>query len=448
VSRTDRFSELFALGDVDPSRIAPLMRFGGFDDFDVYLVETASGASPDDFAAAISDPDADRASQATVRLLSRMPSGAGLAGLIQDMRRASGLSALKVADEASDTRQVIRPLVAGGRVPDKGSMVRMGIPAGYASMVEYVHTFCLRELRALASETDGAVVSAMIDRICEDTGLDRRAVAGMAEDVAPEKRPEPPESVDKGLSFKKYRVSEAFVKRYSGASSDVTVPRTVDIGGRTCEVVGIGSGAFNGNGSIRRVSIPDSVREIGRYAFFRCGSLERVDLPAGLKAIGEGAFCKCGRLSPPSFPRGLETIGQQAFLGCESFDRVLVPKEAVLGPHAFPDGTAVVRRRSDVASPDLQGLLGAAGRYLGGGRVLEVLQHILDHPYVLGVRGFAEHQEPDLAPVVEGPQGVHGLVGLLSRLAASGSSGGACGGTALEHVLLDVGGHLGEGLPA
>ncbi len=408
-------------------------------------METAFDASPDDFRAAISDADSKTASDAAVRLLTMAPSGGGLIGLIQDMRAASGLPALSVQEDAQDTRLALRTLVKNGKAPDRDGMVLAGMPAAYASMVEYMSTFCPRELSVLMSDAEDAALQAMIARICDDTGLDKSAVSMLAKDLRPEQGPKTPEPIDPGLSFKKGRGREAIVRGYSGSSEEVRIPESVEIGGTKCAVTGIGSGAFNGNPRLRRIVIPDTVREIGRYAFFRCGALESVGLPDGLRSIGEGAFCKCCRLSAPSFPRTLESIGPQAFLGC-GFDRVAVPKEASLGAHAFPDGALVARIRSDVAPSDLQRLLGAARGYPSRRRVLEIVHHVLYHRDLLAVGGLAHHQKLDLAPVVESPEGVHGLVDALGR--RSRRLRRPCGRTARLHVFRNLRGNLGERLPA
>ena len=75
--------------------------------------------------------------------------------------------------------------------------------------------------------------------------------------------------------YRAWNADEVYVTKYTGASTEVTVP--AELGGYP--VVEVHSNAFQGNETITKVVLPESVREIGRYAFYGCWALAEIDLP-------------------------------------------------------------------------------------------------------------------------------------------------------------------------
>lgn len=49
--------------------------------------------------------------------------------------------------------------------------------------------------------------------------------------------------------------------------------------------------------AVRTVSLPKTIRRIGRYAFYNCYALERLALSSGVRDIGAGAFTGCKNLT-------------------------------------------------------------------------------------------------------------------------------------------------------
>ena len=102
----------------------------------------------------------------------------------------------------------------------------------------------------------------------------------------------------------------------SGAFTQCISLREIEFPERT---VKIGIAAFDiGYGytsSLKKVKIPASVTEIGKYAFQGCGTLETVEFAIGskLKTIGDSAFVNSWNLKNINLPEGLVTIGSQAF---------------------------------------------------------------------------------------------------------------------------------------
>lgn len=67
---------------------------------------------------------------------------------------------------------------------------------------------------------------------------------------------------------------------------------------------------------VEEVSIPETVKTIGRHAFQDCLHLKRVVIPEGMVSIGEGAFSGCKKLEEVYLPLSLRRISVDAFEGC------------------------------------------------------------------------------------------------------------------------------------
>ena len=83
-------------------------------------------------------------------------------------------------------------------------------------------------------------------------------------------------------------------------------------------------GTFSGFRRLVRITVPDSVRSIGKWAFRSCEELERIILPEGIGGIGDETFLGCDRLSGLSIPSGVTSIGKKAFSFCKSLTEIFV----------------------------------------------------------------------------------------------------------------------------
>ena len=70
--------------------------------------------------------------------------------------------------------------------------------------------------------------------------------------------------------------------------TDVSVPSSISVDGKTLRVIHIRERAFAHCNNIKSVVISEGVETIGAYAFSNMGSLMRLELPNSLKNIGEG----------------------------------------------------------------------------------------------------------------------------------------------------------------
>ena len=104
------------------------------------------------------------------------------------------------------------------------------------------------------------------------------------------------------------QTGHAYVKSYFGTAERVEIPNVVyvDANGRqvadeasaakTYQVVGVSSGGFARNKTMKSVVFPASIQTIDSEAFYGCESLEQVTIPETVTSIGESAFAWCPKL--------------------------------------------------------------------------------------------------------------------------------------------------------
>ncbi len=113
---------------------------------------------------------------------------------------------------------------------------------------------------------------------------------------------------------------------YTGLNPvEVTVPGT--LGGFTVtEMGGLDqwNGVFDYKSTLTKVTLPNSIKEIGRCSFFKCSGLMEINLPDKLETIGYYAFSMCTSLPNLTFPNTVSSFGQNAFSGCK-FTEFTVP---------------------------------------------------------------------------------------------------------------------------
>ncbi len=87
-------------------------------------------------------------------------------------------------------------------------------------------------------------------------------------------------------------------------------------------------GAFRDNGWLQKISIPQTVDEIGDDAFYGCNDLESIDIPnvSLLTKIGDRAFYGCNSLQTAILPNGVKSIGKEVFCGCDDLAVLRLPE--------------------------------------------------------------------------------------------------------------------------
>lgn len=103
---------------------------------------------------------------------------------------------------------------------------------------------------------------------------------------------------------------------------DIKIPEVIF---GNIKVVGVADKAFFKRADIVKVSLPDSVRFIGKNAFAWCPSLKSIEM-RGVKIIDDRAFMGDGRLSEIDLSDKLCEIGDKVFAYCNSLVEVKLPE--------------------------------------------------------------------------------------------------------------------------
>jgi len=80
---------------------------------------------------------------------------------------------------------------------------------------------------------------------------------------------------------------------------------------------------FNDNYMLTNISVPDTVRVIGKDAFRNCYNLKEVILPDGVEEIQEGAFVGCRSIQKITLPSSIRKINPSAFEDWENFQYIV-----------------------------------------------------------------------------------------------------------------------------
>lgn len=111
----------------------------------------------------------------------------------------------------------------------------------------------------------------------------------------------------------------AEVYQYDGAGGSVTIPSKVN----GAVVTSIGNYAFaeeygktEPSKRITSVSIPDTVRTVGKGAFMECTSLKYIELPMSLTTLGDAVFWYCESLEKAVVFSAVKSMGANVFGRC------------------------------------------------------------------------------------------------------------------------------------
>ena len=135
---------------------------------------------------------------------------------------------------------------------------------------------------------------------------------------------------------------EVAVSDYSGDGGHVSIPGSVEYGGKNYDVTSIGANAFYDCTGLTSIDLPAGLTSIGSAAFCFCHGLTSIDLPDGLTSIGDYTFSSCYGLTSIDLPDGLTSIGDYTFSSCYGLTSIDLPagltsigKETFRGCHGL-----------------------------------------------------------------------------------------------------------------
>ncbi|MBE7093055.1 MAG: hypothetical protein E7367_00010 [Clostridiales bacterium] len=89
-----------------------------------------------------------------------------------------------------------------------------------------------------------------------------------------------------------------------------------------------------GQHSLRYVTLPSALTEVGEYAFSNCFKLETLELPDGVTYVGDYAFYGCSALQDLTLENAVY-IGNYAFTNTQAFTKMELPSVQAIGDYAF-----------------------------------------------------------------------------------------------------------------
>lgn len=115
--------------------------------------------------------------------------------------------------------------------------------------------------------------------------------------------------------------NEVTIIGYTGEPVFIEIPETID----GFPVTRIRDNAFFNCSSLKQISLPSSIKEIGHHTFYACSALESIVLPQSLEELGMGAFSGCSSLSAITIPETLSVLPEACFQTCVSLTEIVIP---------------------------------------------------------------------------------------------------------------------------
>lgn len=100
-------------------------------------------------------------------------------------------------------------------------------------------------------------------------------------------------------------------------------------------LISIGDSAFSDNEKLEHLSVPSTLREMGRWVFSDCAALRQLELAEGLAVLGDYAFSGSTSLKTVTIPGSLTRIPQNAFAHAGLETVYFQQGVQVIGAYAF-----------------------------------------------------------------------------------------------------------------
>lgn len=100
-------------------------------------------------------------------------------------------------------------------------------------------------------------------------------------------------------------------------------------------ITNIGNTTFKNVVNLEEVSLPSTLKTIGKYGFYNCRNLKTINLPEGLTSLDYQCFHQCAALEEVVIPASVTVIPEYAFYECNNIHIKLHSGITEIGKYAF-----------------------------------------------------------------------------------------------------------------
>ena len=118
---------------------------------------------------------------------------------------------------------------------------------------------------------------------------------------------------------------EVIYDSYYTYSGNKVIPEYLVFHGDTLFVERIGENAFK-KCSIYSVTMPNTIKTIGKSAFLGCSNIISITIPSSVETIGNGAFAECTSITAVEIPNSVKRIEAGAFYACKNLSFITFSK--------------------------------------------------------------------------------------------------------------------------
>ena len=122
----------------------------------------------------------------------------------------------------------------------------------------------------------------------------------------------------------------SFIRPKNKNIANLTIPKTVKIGGKTYKVTSVGEGACESLKKLRTVTVGDNVTTVENRAFMNCKKLDSITFGKNIISLGEKVLYNAKKLRRVKFSGNtVKKIGAHTFKGVPRTVDILVPNKKV-----------------------------------------------------------------------------------------------------------------------
>lgn len=153
--------------------------------------------------------------------------------------------------------------------------------------------------------------------------------------------------------------NEATITGFEGEPTYIEIPETIE----GCRVTEIRDNSFYECGSLKHITLPDTLEKIGHHAFYACFCLESVTIPDSVTELGMGCFCGCENLTSVTLSDKLTRLPDSCFRSCTSLTSFEITDNITeIGDFCFSGCTAL----TDLSLNETVETLGDCSFYMCG----------------------------------------------------------------------------------